>query len=144
MTPGTTTTEAAETIPAPPRPSPDEQSEPYWAALREGRVLIQACTACGRRRFPPTPGCPYCADPGIRWEEAAGTGSVYSFITVHRAFDPAFASEVPYDIATVDLDGGGRVVGRATGATAVGARVSPEFVDHGAWTELRFVVAAGS
>lgn len=131
-----TTTEPA----AAPRPRPDEQSAPYWEGLRERQVRIQACTACGRRRFPPTPGCPYCADPGIRWEQAPGTGTVYSFITVHRAFDPAFADDVPYDIATVDLDGGGRVVGRATGPTAIGARVSPDFVDHDGWTELRFTV----
>ncbi|MGZ4650267.1 MAG: Zn-ribbon domain-containing OB-fold protein [Kineosporiaceae bacterium] len=128
----------------PPRPSPDEQSGPYWEGLREKRVMVQACTACGRRRFPPTPGCPYCADPGIRWEEAPGSGTVYSFITVHRAFDPAFADDVPYAIATVDLDGGGRIVGRATGATEIGARVAPAFVDHGDWTELRFAVDPAS
>lgn len=130
----------ASAPPAPPTPSPDEQSGPYWEGLRDGRVLIQACTACGRRRFPPTPGCPYCADPALRWEEAAGTGTVYSFITVHRAFDAAFADDVPYDVATIDLDGGGRMVGRVTGATEIGARVSPAFVDRGDWTELRFRV----
>jgi uncharacterized OB-fold protein len=139
-----TVTTTDQVPPAPPRPSPDQQSEPFWAGLREHRVPIQACTACGRRRFPPTPGCPYCADPGIRWEEAPGTGTVYSFITVHRAFDAAFADDVPYDIATVDLDGGGRIVGRATGTTAIGARVSPHFVDHEGWTELRFTVEATS
>jgi uncharacterized OB-fold protein len=69
---------------------------------------------------------------------------VYSFITVHRAFEPAFADAVPYDIATVDLDGGGRIVGRTAGRTAIGARVSPQFVDHEDWTELRFVVEPGS
>jgi uncharacterized OB-fold protein len=134
------TGEDIATAPAPPRPSPDEQSAPYWEGLRARRVLVQACTACGRRRFPPTPGCPYCADPGIRWDEAPGTGTVYSFITVHRAFDPAFAADVPFDLATVDLDGGGRIVGRVSGPTAVGARVAPRFVDHDGWTELRFAV----
>jgi len=134
----------ARTSPAPPRPSADEQSGPYWEGLRAGRMLIQACTACGRRRFPPTPGCPYCADPGFRWEEAAGTGTVYSFITVHRAFDAAFADDVPYDIATIDLDGGGRMVGRVTGPTEIGARVSPAFVDQGDWTELRFTTGEES
>lgn len=130
--------------PTRPRPTPDEQSGPYWEGLRDGRVLIQACTSCGRRRFPATPGCPYCADPGLRWEEAAGTGTVYSFINVHRAFDAAFADDVPYAVATIDLDGGGRMVGRVTGATSIGARVSPAFVDHGDWTELRFRLAGES
>jgi uncharacterized OB-fold protein len=63
---------------------------------------------------------------------------------VHRAFDPAFAGEVPYDLATVDLDGGGRVVGRCSGDTRIGARVAPRFVDHDGWTELRFAVGTPS
>jgi hypothetical protein len=130
--------------PTAPRPEPDQESAPHWAALRERRIVLQACTACGRRRFPPTPGCPYCADPGMRWEEVPGTGTVYSLITVHRAFDPAFAAEVPYDIATVDLDGGGRMVGRAAGSPAIGARVAPAFADHGDWTELRFTADGAS
>jgi uncharacterized OB-fold protein len=133
-----TTTEPQTSAATPPRPSEDQESAPYWAALREHRIVLQVCTACGRRRFPPTPGCPYCADPGIRWEQIDGAGTVYSIITVHRAFDPAFAGEVPYDIATVDLDGGGRTVGRATGSPRIGARVVPTFHDHADWTELRF------
>ena len=54
--------------------------------------------------IPPAPACPYCGSQQTRWEEAAATGSIYSFITVHRAFDPAFARDVPYVIVTVDLD----------------------------------------
>jgi uncharacterized OB-fold protein len=132
-----------DTVPAPPAPVPDEDSRPYWAALREHRVQLPKCLSCGRRRFPPAPACPYCGSQQTRWEEAAATGSVYSFITVHRAFDPAFARDVPYVIATVDLDAGVRMIGRLAGVPAVGARVAPEFVDHGGWTELRFRPAAG-
>lgn len=121
-----------------PGPTPDRDSQPYWDALRERRLLVQVCTACSRRRFPPTPSCPYCADPGIRWEEAAGTGTVYSHITVHRTFDEAFVNEVPYDIATVDLDGGGRFIGRVEGRAVIDGRVEPLFVEHADWTELRF------
>jgi uncharacterized protein len=128
----------ADTSTAPPPPVPDEDSAPYWAALREHRVQLPRCLSCARRRFPPAPACPYCANPEAQWEEAPATGSIYSFITVHRAFDPAFADDVPYVIVTVDLDAGVRMVGRLAGVPAIGARVVPEFVDHGAWTELRF------
>jgi uncharacterized OB-fold protein len=131
-----TTTDAPTA--APPRPVPDEDSAKYWQKLSEHRIFLQACTACDRRRFPATPACPYCAHPTWRLEEVPGTGIVYSFIVVHRAFDPAFAAEVPYTVATVDLDGGGRVVARMGTTPAIGARVSPDFVDHLDWTELRF------
>ncbi|SHK67864.1 hypothetical protein SAMN05443637_11041 [Pseudonocardia thermophila] len=130
--------------PAPPVPQPDPDSAPYWQALREHRVVVQRCAACGVHHFPPTPGCPHCGHPDVTWVEVPATGTVYSYVTVHRAFDPAFADQVPYVIATVDLDCGARVIGRLTGPAAIDARVEGEFADHPEWTELRFRVAAAS
>jgi len=70
----------------------------------------------------------------------AAAGSVYSWVTVRRAFQPAFEADVPYTIVTVDLDGGGRMVGRLEPREAVsaGLRVGPHFVPHQGWTEVRF------
>ena len=129
------------TASGPTGPTPDQDSAPYWSGLREHRVRVQSCAACGRRRFPPVPGCPYCAHPESRWEDAAGTGVVYSMIVVHRTLDPEFADDVPYSIATVDLDGGGRLLARTEGDVELDAPVRPVFVDHGDWTELRFTSA---
>jgi uncharacterized OB-fold protein len=86
------------------------------------------------------PACPYCGAPGGVDVDVAGTGRVYSFVRVHRALTPAFADDVPYSVATVELDGGGRVFARIvpSDAAAVGIEVSPVFVDHDSWTELRF------
>jgi len=123
-----------------PTPTTDQLSEPFWAALVDRRVLVQECPACGRRRFPRLPSCPYCAAEGGDDVEVPGTGTVYSFVRVHRALTPASADEVPYCVATVDLDGGGRIHGRVEPpeATEIGLSVRPRFVDHGDWTELRF------
>jgi hypothetical protein len=126
------------TTPSAPTPTPDPDSAPYWAALREHKVRLQTCNSCARRHFPPTPSCPYCAHPDMHWEDVPATGTIYSFITVHRAFDPAFAADVPYVIATVDLDANARIIGRLSGTPAIDARVAGEFVDHEEWTELRF------
>ena len=30
-----------------PVPEPDGLSAPYWAGLREGRLLVQRCSGCG-------------------------------------------------------------------------------------------------
>lgn len=124
--------------PAPARPEPDQDSAPYWEALRAHRVSLPRCESCSRRHFPPTPSCPFCSHATMRWDDVSASGSIYSFITVHRAFDPAFTDEVPYVIATIDVDAGARMIGRLTGEPAIGARVEPEFVDHDDWTELRF------
>ena len=69
-------------------PGTDADSEPFWAALREGRVELQRCAACGRLRFPPMGRCPWCADGRSTREEVDAAGSVYSWIVVHRAFRP--------------------------------------------------------
>jgi uncharacterized OB-fold protein len=122
----------------PPGPSPDADSAPYWAGLREHRLRVQACGGCGRRRFPPVPACPYCAHPESRWEEATGRGVLYSAIVVHRTLDPQFADEVPYTVGTADLEGGGRLLARVEGEVELDAPVRPLFVDHPGWTELRF------
>lgn len=126
-----------------PPPTPDRLSEPFWAGLAERRVVLQECPDCGRRRFPRLPSCPYCATEGGIDVEVPGTGVVYSFVRVHRPLTPSTADEVPYCIATVDLDGGGRVFGRVEppGAVEIGLAVAPRFTDHDGWTELRFVPA---
>lgn len=120
-------------------PEPDADSAFYWAGLAQRRLLLQRCGTCAKTRFPAMPTCPYCASRDWRPTEARGSGTVYSWIVVHRAFDPAFAADVPYVIATVDLDDGPRLVARIAGKGNVtfGSRVYPEFVDHDGWTELR-------
>jgi uncharacterized OB-fold protein len=127
-------------------PVTDLDSGPFWAGLRRGVVVVQECDACSRRRFGRLGACPYCGEPGGDDVEVSGEGSVYSFVRVHRALTPAMADEVPYAIATVDLDAGVRMLGRVepADAAAIGVRVTPTFVDHGHWTELRFAVRSGA
>lgn len=122
---------------------PDALSAPYWNALVDHRVLVQVCNECGRQRIVRLPACPYCAAEGGEDLEVPGTGVVYSFVRVHRPLTPAAADEAPYCVAAVDLDGGGRIFGRVEPpeAVVIGMRVTPVFVDHEAWTELRFAPA---
>lgn len=50
-------------------------------------------------------------------------GEVYTETVVHTAA-PQFASEAPYQVAIITLDGGGRVTARISGArVAIGDRV---------------------
>jgi uncharacterized protein len=123
-----------------PAPTPDELSTPYWEALADHRVTVQVCPSCRRRRVPRLPSCPYCATEGGDDLTVPGTGVVYSFVRVHRPLTPAAADEVPYCVATIDLDGGGRLFGRVEPpeSVTIGQAVQPRFVEHDTWTELRF------
>ena len=131
------------TTPTPEPPQPDADSAAFWTGLREERIVLQRCSGCRRLRFPPVGRCPYCRSTAAVHETVAGTGAVYSWTVVHRAFDPAFVADLPYVVATVDLDDGPRLALRLEGqAPAFGAAVMPRFVHHAEWTELRMVTDA--
>jgi len=123
-----------------PAPAPDADTQPFLDALREHRIVLQQCDACGRVRFPPMPACPWCGASEAHAITASGLGQVYSWVGVPRALTPGLEAEVPYTIATVDLAEGARVFARLEGAepSAPGGAVTATFVDHDGWTELRF------
>ena len=77
-------------------------SLPYWTAAREGRLVVQRCTSCGKAQFPPDLLCRYCQQPDPSFVEIDGRGTIYTFAIYTRSFSPAF--EVPYALALVTLD----------------------------------------
>lgn len=125
-------------------PVPDADSEPFWAACREGRLTAQRCPACSRFRWPAMEFCPHCHHHGGDWVTLPGTGTVRSFVIVRRAFDPAFDDRVPYVVAHVALDGAegvtmlANVLSDPVEAVSVGQRVAVEFVDMGTVALPRF------
>ncbi|MGP0032808.1 MAG: Zn-ribbon domain-containing OB-fold protein [Acidimicrobiales bacterium] len=121
-------------------PQPDSDSAAWWKGLREHRILLQLCGECRRPRHPPLPRCPWCATRTFAEVESAGRGVVYAFVTAHVAVSPGYAAELPYTVATVELDEGPRLVGRVESLhpVAIGAGVVARFRDHPSWTELYF------
>lgn len=95
-----------------PTPEVDADSAGFWAGIAAGELRAVVCSSCGRGSFPPIGSCPHCGSTDVRLVASGGRGAVYSWATVHVALDPAFAPDVPYTIVAVDLDEGGRVLGR--------------------------------
>jgi uncharacterized protein len=91
-------------------PTPDESTEPYWAAARDGKLLVKRCRDCGQAHFYPRPFCPKCWSENVEWEEASGRGTLYTWSVVHVNDLPPFGQRVPYVAAIVDLDEGPRVM----------------------------------
>ena len=96
-------------------PERTELTAPYWDAAREGRLVVQECQACYQIWHPPLLRCPHChaADPG--WREVSGAGTVYTYTVVRHPTHFAFAGEVPYIIAMVELAEGPRLITALTG-----------------------------
>jgi uncharacterized OB-fold protein len=83
---------------------PDMHTRPFWDACRRRELRIQRCTACGRFRQPPLPGCPACGSTASDWPQIDGRGRVYSYTVVHHPALPFLAGDVPYNVVVVALD----------------------------------------
>jgi uncharacterized OB-fold protein len=77
-----------------PRDNPE--IEAYWAAARDGKLLIKRCDDCGEAHYYPRALCPFCFSDRTRWQECSGHGTIYSFSVMRRA-------PVPYALAYVTL-----------------------------------------
>lgn len=104
-------------------PGQTELTAPYWAAARERRLVAQECRACGRIWHPPLPACPHCHATGLGWRDLSGAGTVYSYTIVRHPTHFAFAGQVPYVIAIVELAEGPWLVSGVTGCAPDQVRV---------------------
>ncbi|WP_269932995.1 Zn-ribbon domain-containing OB-fold protein [Aminobacter sp. HY435] len=89
-------------IPLPYTDEPDTRG--FWQAAREGRLVVQCCTACGHRQFPPHPFCENCAHAETEWVETPGRGNIWSFGVAHGPSLPGLQDVVPYPMIVVELD----------------------------------------
>jgi uncharacterized OB-fold protein len=95
-----------------PLPTPSAVSRPFWDAAKEHRLVYQRCRVCGTRVFYPRDVCPGPECFGINtldWAEASGKGWVYAHTISYQPAHPAFADDVPYVFAIVELDEGVRM-----------------------------------
>lgn len=81
-----------------------EDGAAFWAGAARGELLVQACGACGRWRFPPRPMCPTCRSLEVRWDVASGRATIWSFVVPHPPLLPAYAALAPYNVIVVALD----------------------------------------
>lgn len=73
-----------------PDPTITMESETYWQACNDGKLLLKRCNECGQSHFYPRAICPHCFSDETEWYEASGKGEIYSFSVTRRA-DPAYA-----------------------------------------------------
>lgn len=98
-----------------PLPVITEENQPFWDGTRAGRLLMQRCAACAHIRYPNSAVCPRCLDGAYDWTELSGRGEVFSFTIFHRAYHPAWADRVPYNVALIQLTEGPRMFSNVVG-----------------------------
>ena len=119
-----------------PVPESDGISAPYWAGLREGRLLVQRCTHCGAWQFAPECICHRCHAFDPEWVEVRPQGRIYSWERVWHPVHPALKDRCPYVAVLVELPQAGnvRMVGNLLGdplqEVRIGAEVNGVFEHH--------------
>lgn len=95
-------------LPTTPPPRNDE-TEPFWAAIADGRLVVPVCDACGHHIWYPRSWCPVCGGTAVTWTQLSGRGTVYALTVVRKSRGP-WTEAVPYVVAYVDLAEGPRVL----------------------------------
>jgi uncharacterized protein len=105
-----------------PKPMVLPETQAYWDAANEGRLLVKRCRACGQHHHYPRDLCPFCLSDATEWQDAAGTGTVYSYSTMGQG-------DAAYTLAYVTLDEGPTMLTNLVEADAwhIGQRVRVVF-----------------
>jgi uncharacterized OB-fold protein len=125
-------------------PQGDSLAAPFFEAAAQGRLVVQRCESCKNLRWPPLSGCPDCHSRDTTWLEVRPSGTIWSFVVYHRAFQSELRSQIPYTVAMVELDDGPYMVGRLTAGDrtpVVGDRVVAEFGDAEDGSPVRWRIA---
>lgn len=119
-----------------PAPAADGLDAPFWAGLREERILLQRCRSCNAWQWGPEWICHRCHGDELAFEAVPGEGTIYSYERVWHPVHPALKGHGPYVVVLVSLPQAGdvRLVGNLLGdaqqPVSIGAPVSAVFEHH--------------
>jgi uncharacterized OB-fold protein len=120
------------TDPRRPLPNINAVNSPFWASVRNRRMELPQCIACGSFHWPLCDRCPHCLADQFNWVAVAGTGRILSFVIFHQLYHPAFKNALPYNVSIIELDEGPRLVSTVLAAkecVRIGKRVRVEYED---------------
>ena len=119
-----------------PVPETDSLSAPFWMGLRENKVKVQQCRACGRWQHGPEWICHECHSFDLDWKEIAPQGRIYSWERVWHPVHQCLEGHGPYIVVLVELPGAGnvRMLGNLLGdprqEVVIGTKVEGVFEHH--------------
>jgi uncharacterized OB-fold protein len=86
------------------------EAKPYWDGLKEHKLMMPKCEACGVVFFYPRVMCPDCHSRRLTWIESSGKGKLYSFEIVQQRLNPNYKLPTPYVLAMIELEEGARLM----------------------------------
>ncbi len=98
-----------------PLPMPTAEVKPFWDYCKKHELRMQKCTKCSYIRYPVSIICPRCQSMEAEWVKLSGRGKVFSFAIVNYLYNKAFANDIPYAVASIELEEGPRMISNITG-----------------------------
>jgi uncharacterized OB-fold protein len=95
-------------------PEVSDLNREYFAGLDAHELRLQVCDEDGSYRFPASPVCPLCLSSRFTWTAVSGKATLWSWIVMHQNYFEAFADELPYVVAFVQLDEGPFIMSTVT------------------------------
>ncbi|MFU8815110.1 MAG: Zn-ribbon domain-containing OB-fold protein [Pseudomonadales bacterium] len=119
-----------------PTPARDGLDAPFWAGLRNERLLLQRCRNCNRWQWGPEWICHRCHSFDLGFEPVPAHGVIYSYERVWHPVHPALQHQGPYLVALVEIPhaDGVRLLGNLLGdpqqTVEIGSAVVGAFEHH--------------
>ena len=88
---------------------PYSKVQDFAVHLKDGRLMGTVCKECGKTSFPPRADCSECMSGEFEFREWSGKGTVHTFTRIEAA-PTGFEDDVPFTVAVVDLEDGGRLL----------------------------------
>ena len=114
-----------------PRPHVSADSRMFWEGCRQKQLKLPFCSQCGKAHLPPGPVCPHCFGCDLEWHTVSGRATISTWTVLHKAWLPAFADHLPYNVVQVELEEGPRLTSTLRGldnrTPRVGEKVIVDF-----------------
>jgi uncharacterized protein len=92
-----------------PQPMDAGYDLPHFEGLKEGRLVIQRCRACGTWIWGPEHVCYHCLAWDPAWVEVEPKGQVYAWTRIWSPGSPSLRPATPYIAVLVELPQAGNV-----------------------------------
>ncbi len=70
-----------------PSPIADPDTEQFWSAAKDGKLMVGSCNSCGEKHYYPRGICPHCGAQDVTLVEASGKGEIYSWSVLRRVIE---------------------------------------------------------
>jgi uncharacterized protein len=105
-----------------PLPNINDDNREFWVGCKNHQLRFQKCENCGHVRWPASIICPVCHSQDTSWIVSEGKGKIYTFVVYRVAYHSAFANDLPYVVAVVELNEGPHLLTNIIGCSVENVR----------------------